>query len=217
VSTLSSEFPSPVVGSINNELNATSEGVHLYADPEKYYETYPLLYADCEGLNAGEQIPFALSGSRVRRRSEASSAKEFVKRGLQGVSREISWVRKYENSSRRDFAVRNLYPRILYTFSDVIVFVQKNPKFGIPPLKSFETLIRPKTNAQDLGIAAGVGRCLSGEISQPTGVTTRNNRAQRCGPWGREAKMGYTRGHRRPLTECRRSIWERAWLSQEDK
>jgi hypothetical protein len=122
------EFPSPVAGSINNELNATSEGVHLYADPGKYYERLPILYADCEGLNAGEQIPFALQSIRSRTRSDSGGRKKLVKRSLQGVSREIHWARATENSSRRDFAVRHLYPRILYTFSDVIVFVQKNPK-----------------------------------------------------------------------------------------
>ncbi|UPX14192.1 uncharacterized protein EKO05_0004682 [Ascochyta rabiei] len=41
--------------------------------------------------------------------------------------RELGWADT--NSLRsREFAVTNLYPRLLYTFSDVIVFVLKNPR-----------------------------------------------------------------------------------------
>ncbi|OAL18149.1 hypothetical protein AYO22_10926 [Fonsecaea multimorphosa] len=71
----------PVPGSRANEGTATSEGVHLYADPEHLEVAMPILYADCGGLNAGT----------------------------------------------REYAVTNFYPGCLYTFSDAIVFVQRNP------------------------------------------------------------------------------------------
>lgn len=42
--------------------------------------------------------------------------------------REITWANTEEKRSRQ-FAVMNLYPRLLYTFSDVVVFVLKNARY----------------------------------------------------------------------------------------
>src|SRR5947207_486863 len=44
-------YPSPVVGVPGEEL-PTSEDVHLYVDPSTSATETPLLYADCEGLDA---------------------------------------------------------------------------------------------------------------------------------------------------------------------
>ena len=41
--------------------------------------------------------------------------------------REITWADTNIKQSR-EYAVTNLYPRLLYTFSDVVVFVLKNPR-----------------------------------------------------------------------------------------
>jgi hypothetical protein len=49
-------FPSPVTGSINDNI-PTSGDVHLYSDPATYFSATPMLYADCEGLDGGENIP----------------------------------------------------------------------------------------------------------------------------------------------------------------
>jgi hypothetical protein len=46
----------------------------------------PILYADYEGLNAGEQRPFA---SEMMSKGGKSSAKRLVKKTLEGRSREI--------------------------------------------------------------------------------------------------------------------------------
>lgn len=40
-------------------------------------------------------------------------------------------------TQKREFAVGNLYPRILYTFSDVVVFVLRNPR-------AFESVVLDK-------------------------------------------------------------------------
>lgn len=51
-------------------------------------------------------------------------------------SRRITWA-KTPNTRKREFAVAQLYPRILYTFSDVVVFVLRSPR-------SFESTVLPK-------------------------------------------------------------------------
>lgn len=51
-------------------------------------------------------------------------------------SRRISWA-KTPNTKKREYAVAQLYPRILYTFSDVVVFVLRNPR-------AFESTVLPK-------------------------------------------------------------------------
>ena len=44
-----------------------------------------------------------------------------------GVTRKITWAQDREKRSRQ-FIVENLYPRLLYTFSDIVVLVMRNPK-----------------------------------------------------------------------------------------
>ncbi|KAI9789319.1 MAG: hypothetical protein M1816_006208 [Peltula sp. TS41687] len=115
----------PVPGSTQNEGVATSEGVHLYADPALLESEKPLLYADCEGLNAGERPPFA---TEVTTKADKSHLRKLPLR-LEPKVREILWSKSGDPvRGTREFAVGQLYPRFLYTFSDAIVFVQKNPK-----------------------------------------------------------------------------------------
>lgn len=44
-----------------------------------------------------------------------------------GTTREITWACDKERKSRQ-FVVENLYPRLLYTFSDIVVLVMRNAK-----------------------------------------------------------------------------------------
>lgn len=44
-----------------------------------------------------------------------------------GTTREITWACDKEKRSRQ-FVVENLYPRLLYTFSDIVVLVMRNAK-----------------------------------------------------------------------------------------
>ncbi|KAI9691461.1 MAG: hypothetical protein M1822_007532 [Bathelium mastoideum] len=91
-------FESPVVGSIKHDKSPTSGDVHLYADPETAYTRLPMLYADCEGLQGGEMEPAA------------------------------NKLRSKNKNSQGEWAVKRVYPRLLYTFSDVIVFVLRNTR-----------------------------------------------------------------------------------------
>ena len=129
-------FPSPVVGSVNDNV-PVSANVHLYADPETWMTKSPVLYADCEGLEGGESAPRAeaiksqdrLSGIDQLRKTPlgASTRKRHHKRGF-GAPRNLPWATGDREKSKREYAVTELYPRLLYTFSDVVVFVLRNAK-----------------------------------------------------------------------------------------
>lgn len=131
-----SVLPSPVAGTSAHGHVPTSGDVHLYSDPGTYDTEYPILYADCEGLEGGENIPMATQyrntpynekvkdghapkGHRKRRKK--------VIKSFHTTQREIGWADSPEKS-KRQYAVTELYPRLLYTFSDVIVFVLRNSK-----------------------------------------------------------------------------------------
>ena len=101
----------------------TSGDVHLYADQSTHGGTLPILYADCEGFEGGEKTPL---GARANRRPH-SEAGPVQPEYAQARSLAIQWANN-EESRQREYAVKELYPRLLYTFSDVVVFVLRNPK-----------------------------------------------------------------------------------------
>ena len=122
-------FPSPVVGAKGLDL-PTSGDVHLYSDPQTSKSNNPILYADCEGLEGGEREPLGAVRKRKDKPSKIGRVDSFEKRmkNFHHTSeREITWADTNAKRSR-EFAVTNLYPRLLYTFSDVVVFVLKNPR-----------------------------------------------------------------------------------------
>lgn len=137
-STAKAKFPSPVVGSVNDNIPVSAD-VHLYADPDTISTDTPLLYADCEGLEGGESPPKTelykmqdRSPESVFPRGNISSSgprkrEKFNQKGNK-VSRKISWAMGDKEKSKREYAVTELYPKVLYTFSDVVVFVLRNPK-----------------------------------------------------------------------------------------
>lgn len=117
-------FLAPVPGSVQHSNEPTTGDVHLYCDPASWVGQRPLLYADCEGLEGGEAVPY---GAKLR--SEGHKSKEKARKVLRGVTRELPWMSG--EMGTRNFAVTNLYPRLLYTFSDVVVFVVRNEKYKI--------------------------------------------------------------------------------------
>ncbi|KAI9769094.1 MAG: hypothetical protein M1840_004445 [Geoglossum simile] len=108
----------PVVGP-RNESRPTSGDVHLYADPHSFGDQYPILYADSEGLEGGEMLPVSATGSERTPRRD--------RRAHHGSTRRITWDVPNPRE-RRQYVVKNLYPRVFYTFSDVVVFVLDNPR-----------------------------------------------------------------------------------------
>jgi hypothetical protein len=120
-------FSTPIAGLPGQDL-PTSADIHLYVDPKTASSLDPILLADCEGLDGGERVPLAAAFSRSRdslaigNRRPSHDSGTYVERG-------ISWA---DSSTKRtrEFAVTHLYPRILFAFSNVMVFVHKNPRSG---------------------------------------------------------------------------------------
>ena len=130
---LSDRYPSPAVGLKhlepqsgqerlgNNpiEHTPTSADVHLYSDPMSMDSRTPVLYADCEGLEGGENPPI---GAHENRRSRSNPERIYSQLGSPR-RRSLAWATADADMARRSYIVKELYPRILYTLSDVVVFV----------------------------------------------------------------------------------------------
>ena len=119
----------PVVGSTLHADLPTSGDVHLYPDLSTFESDQPILYADCEGLDGGERKPM---GARRDKKSNdenhrTTSFTKHLRKQHHTCEREIMWADTPSKMSR-DYHVRHLYPRLLFTFSDVVVFVMKNPR-----------------------------------------------------------------------------------------
>lgn len=112
-------FSTPVVGAAG-VTDPTSENVHLYLDPVTAVSETPIFLADCEGLLGGEREPISAKLRRAKTSKSTALPTPISER-------ELAWADKSSLRSRQ-FAVTNLYPRLLYTFSDVIVFVLKNAR-----------------------------------------------------------------------------------------
>lgn len=102
----------PIAGaqSGTSAIKSTTGEVNLYPDPETYGTTSPMFYADCEGLMG--TAPLA-----------ASHQTEWVKTGKRYPIK--SEGRKVVD---RRTAVKTIYPRFLFIFSDVICYVTSNHK-----------------------------------------------------------------------------------------
>ena len=124
--TLEQVYSTPIVGTAANDRQTTSSDVHLYADPLTAPSAQPALYADCEGLQGGEIAPVATTQTRPRAGS-GSKMKVPAARLTKGKIRGIPWATD-DMKRKREYMVHELYPRLLYTFSDVIVFVLRNAR-----------------------------------------------------------------------------------------
>ncbi|KIW25373.1 uncharacterized protein PV07_08556 [Cladophialophora immunda] len=121
-----------VVGSSRRADLPTSGDVHLYADLKTSQTKQPILYADCEDFDGGEREPSGVSLKNKKREanSEYQRTNSFarnIRRQHHTSEREILWATDTVKKIC-EYHVRHLYPRLIYTFSDVIVFVMKNPR-----------------------------------------------------------------------------------------
>lgn len=119
-------YATPVVGPVGKDL-PTSGDVHLYLDPHTADSDTPIMYADCEGLEGGEREPLGAWRKARDRGGRTRSFEQKLGNNYNGSEREITWATSNLKKSR-GFAVTHLYPRLLYTFSDVIVFVLRNSR-----------------------------------------------------------------------------------------
>ncbi|CAM1500480.1 Fc.00g096420.m01.CDS01 [Cosmosporella sp. VM-42] len=111
-------FPAPVTGLTGDNIPTTGD-VHLYSDPGTVNAQRPILYADCEGFTGGENPPRGLRRSKT---NKSINDPQQLARKVSKLSNHLAWARDPKRQSR-EYAVMSLFPRILYTFSDVVVFV----------------------------------------------------------------------------------------------
>lgn len=158
-----SRYYSPVTSS-NQDRTATTGDVHIYADPSSASSTTPLLFVDCEGLNGGEAMPKQLRHHQSSHmqdprpatghhpaapppyyepptttssgQADHGTTRDRVRPRHSSNKRPIAWA-KTPQTRKREYAVSQLYPRVLYTFSDVVIFVLRNPR-------SFESTVLEK-------------------------------------------------------------------------
>lgn len=106
------EVEAPVPGAATgSEVSQSTTGeVNLYADPRTFGTDTPVLFADCEGLSGGEPLA-------------SKYQTKWHKCGL-------SYIIQKKNGKEVDrcTAVKEIYPRFLYLFSDVVCMVTQNPK-----------------------------------------------------------------------------------------
>lgn len=111
----------------------TSADVHLYLDPDTALSERPVLYADCEGFEGGDIDPVAVNvgnklvkygaeklsqpGPAARLRNAAYKAVSH------GMKHYLNWAGQSDEAARRGYAVKEMYPRIFYAFSEVVVYV----------------------------------------------------------------------------------------------
>ncbi|RSM02198.1 hypothetical protein CDV31_011042 [Fusarium ambrosium] len=112
-------FKTPAVGDPGS-LQSTSSNVHLYVDPRTFQTRSPILYAESEGMNR-DDIPTEMKKFQVG----ASASRDPLSRTSQMSelnSQDIIWSKMPKGAWTRKDIIRTLFPRILYIFSDVVVF-----------------------------------------------------------------------------------------------
>jgi hypothetical protein len=108
----------PIVGKPKNQDTPTSGDVHLFKDPSTYHTDRPCFYADCEGLDGGSKLPI---GER-----KILNIKKAVGEFKISRPREIKLRWAVKEKLSREWMVGNFYPRVLFTFSDIVCYVTKN-------------------------------------------------------------------------------------------
>jgi hypothetical protein len=119
-------FHVPVVGSTTSTI-PTSSDIHLYHSPfhgDKDRER-PLLFADCEGFGAADVSAAARSRRKCieeaapdHNSQQSGAIKKRIDAALNYVKRTIMW-----SSSNRPKTIEQLFPRLVYNISDVVVYV----------------------------------------------------------------------------------------------
>jgi len=116
--------PIPSSQATTAALSSTSSDIHLYLDPLTAGDEEPLLLADSEGLDGGDPISLrALDGEEMRQ-DDGEPAAAILRNYKLG---NIDWATGHKRD--RSYIIGHLYPRFLYTFSDVICFVTEKSRF----------------------------------------------------------------------------------------
>jgi hypothetical protein len=103
------EAPAP---GLRKSGQPTTGEVNLYYDPKTFSTESPIFYADSEGLGGGEPA----AAEHQTKWFKDPFARRYVLKGESGQRID------------RSRAVKDIYPRFLYLFSDVICMVTQNPR-----------------------------------------------------------------------------------------
>jgi hypothetical protein len=125
----------PVAGNSTNTL-PTSSDIHLYHDPieAKTNPESPLLFADCEGFGAADHSAATNSRAKVIKdmeieapdlvQQDAIKLKGWTRNAfdtaMRFMKRTLNWL---DSNTDRSKAVEELFPRLVYNISDVVVYV----------------------------------------------------------------------------------------------
>lgn len=128
-------YNGPIIGRADSSV-PTSADVHLYLSPASTRADHVILYADCEGFEGAERNPVALSAvtslAYQGGHETSPSRKRHFHKIAQGTKRALKWASReqkdFERVSKRGYTVAQMYPRIFYAFSDVIVWVLETPR-----------------------------------------------------------------------------------------
>ena len=123
------QYDTPIISNSADERTPLTGDVHLYADPATYSSYLPLLYADCEGLDGGERLPVttALPKAMVEKKV-ATDTRDHPRSTRYGFARKLEWA----TDGGYNKALTRLYPRLLYVFSNTVVFVVRNARYDQP-------------------------------------------------------------------------------------
>ncbi|KAF8243740.1 hypothetical protein K440DRAFT_663912 [Wilcoxina mikolae CBS 423.85] len=159
--TTSKSFETPIQGDPTHLDTPTSGDVHLFPDPATSNTARPCLYADCEGLQGGSNDPIAIQEENIVTGKGVFSFK--------GQRFHIKWAIGAQRS--RGWMVQSFYPRILFTFSDVVVYVSKNFRtietIISQMLQWAETVLQKSVNQPMLPYAIIVINALDAESTEP--------------------------------------------------
>lgn len=101
------------------------------------FDSHPVMFADSEGFKGGESSVAAntLQSSSEKPPIGARLDMDGLMRkkwGARSKKRTMKWAQRdaigSEETSKRTFAVKRMYPQVFYAFSDVVVFVLTQPK-----------------------------------------------------------------------------------------
>jgi hypothetical protein len=119
----------PVMGETTG--TPMSGDVHLFSDPYTFGTVRPILYGDCEGLDGGNNpavgsLSKKLADIRKKLPQEASHNADDDWRVPHYRTRDLEFAPGEDRTQQ--WIVNNLYPTILFTYSDVVCFVTKNTR-----------------------------------------------------------------------------------------
>ncbi|KAI5805973.1 hypothetical protein EDC01DRAFT_609926 [Geopyxis carbonaria] len=114
----------PVMSQGSGADRSTSGDVHLFSDPNTYHKSSrPIYYADCEGLNGGSHlIPMGSMALELNRKNIGTPRQHLR-------VRVIKYYREMTEIKTRQWAIEKLFPRVLFTLSDVVCLVTQNFRY----------------------------------------------------------------------------------------